>query len=285
MWTVYMHKFPNGKVYVGVTSKKLNERWGKNGEGYDSQLVGRAIKKCGWENIEHVVLFETSDKVEAENKEIFYISAYDSQNPDKGYNLASGGYVNSGFHVDISPETRKKIGDHFRGTTLTEEHKRKISESEKGKVVSEETKDKLRQAALNMSEETKNKISNKVKQRWSEGTYDDRIGNFHEGHTPWNKGLNKDNNDTMRKISENRKGFKHSEEAKLKISLASSSRTKLPSNAKKVVCVETGVVYNSYGQVKRELGIRNVGLVIDKPDRTAGKLHWRSYTENDENNN
>ena len=36
-------------------------------------------------------------------------------------------------NTPVSAETREKIGAHFRGKTLTEEHKRKISESNKGK--------------------------------------------------------------------------------------------------------------------------------------------------------
>lgn len=26
-YTVYMHRFPNGKVYIGMTSKKPEDRW------------------------------------------------------------------------------------------------------------------------------------------------------------------------------------------------------------------------------------------------------------------
>jgi len=32
-YIVYKHTAPNGKIYIGVTSQKANQRW-KNGFGY-----------------------------------------------------------------------------------------------------------------------------------------------------------------------------------------------------------------------------------------------------------
>ena len=39
-----MHIFPNGKRYIGITSRKPTERW-HNGKGYKKQFVYKAIKK------------------------------------------------------------------------------------------------------------------------------------------------------------------------------------------------------------------------------------------------
>ena len=51
---VYKHTCPNGKVYIGITSKKPEYRWGKNGIGYKKQPhFCRAIPKYGWGNIKH----------------------------------------------------------------------------------------------------------------------------------------------------------------------------------------------------------------------------------------
>ena len=48
-YTVYMHRFPNGKVYIGMTSKKPEDRW-KRGSGYRTQNVFKAILKYGRDN-------------------------------------------------------------------------------------------------------------------------------------------------------------------------------------------------------------------------------------------
>ena len=56
---VYVHYFPNGKMYFGITSQSPQARWGKDGAGYKNQpIMWRAIQKYGWDNIQHIVLLE-----------------------------------------------------------------------------------------------------------------------------------------------------------------------------------------------------------------------------------
>lgn len=96
---LYLHSFPDGKYYVGITSQQPEKRW-NNGKGYRRKRNGRwcqpkmakAIGKFGWENIKHEVLFEGLTKEEAERLEQELIIYYDSIN--NGYNIAKGGGVN-----------------------------------------------------------------------------------------------------------------------------------------------------------------------------------------------
>ena len=135
-YTVYLHKFPNNKVYIGITSQNVNRRW-RNGKGYrhKQDLVFRAIQKYGWENIEHIILHENLSKEQAEQKEIELISEYNAMNPKNGYNCESGGSV----HKTLSEETRQKLRDANIGKKHTEETKRKMSISIK-KAYEEERK-------------------------------------------------------------------------------------------------------------------------------------------------
>jgi group I intron endonuclease len=123
MYAVYMHVFPNGKRYIGITCQKpIYKRWNSTGGGYrHCPKMWKAIQKFGWGNVEHYVLFDGLNKPQAEAKEIELIKQYDSIS--NGYNIEHGGNV-SGTH--------------------NEETKRKISLANKGKVVSEETREKLR---------------------------------------------------------------------------------------------------------------------------------------------
>lgn len=54
-YSIYKHTFPNGKVYIGVTSLAPERRWGNNGHNYlhktddryNQPLIANAINKYG----------------------------------------------------------------------------------------------------------------------------------------------------------------------------------------------------------------------------------------------
>lgn len=127
-YTVYMHIFPNKKVYIGITFKNPIYRW-NNGNGYNyNNHLANAIKKYGWENIKHEILYKNLTKDEAEQKEIELIKKYDSTNQLKGYNLELGGNHNG----KTSETIRKKQSKSRLGYKMPEETKKKISNTLKG---------------------------------------------------------------------------------------------------------------------------------------------------------
>lgn len=94
IFTIYKHtNKKNGKVYIGQTIQKPEDRW-KNGAGYRSCVkFYNAIQKYGWDNFEHEILEQKEmTQKEADEKENYYISFYNSQNDEKGYNITEGGY-------------------------------------------------------------------------------------------------------------------------------------------------------------------------------------------------
>lgn len=93
-YKLYLHTFPNGKHYVGITSAKdPNKRWGNGGIRYNKNqpLMYRAIQKYGWENVQHDILLEGLTRKEACERERFYISLFRSNDPKYGYNMTAGG--------------------------------------------------------------------------------------------------------------------------------------------------------------------------------------------------
>ena len=171
MYTVYMHKCPNGKVYIGITSRRPKARW-VCGNGYiKNEHFYRAIQKYGWENIEHIIVEQNLSKNDAAELEIKLIKEYKSNDYKFGYNMSSGGEF-GGSGVIVSQETRAKLSQKRKGRKLPEYVKNKISESLKGHYISEETKKKISQSlkAKNMKEnvsveETKN-ILRKKRSGW-----------------------------------------------------------------------------------------------------------------------
>ena len=99
---VYKHtNIVNGKVYIGKCYRKPSYRWGINGSGYlrcsrghtkaDQRHFANAIKKYGWDNFKHEILFNNLTPDEASRIEALMIAKYESNKPTKGYNMTRGG--------------------------------------------------------------------------------------------------------------------------------------------------------------------------------------------------
>ena len=114
-WTVYLHvvpklvsKYDYDKYYVGITSKSPSKRWERNGTGYplhgNFKAFGYAIKKYGWDNIEHYIVASNITECEAKKMEKALINVLGSHGK-YGYNLTDGGDGVSG----MVPSTIKTV--------------------------------------------------------------------------------------------------------------------------------------------------------------------------------
>ena len=122
----------------------------------------------------------------------------------------------------LTEEHRKKIS--LAVSNPSEETRRKMSEAKKGRKQSEETIRKRSIANSNPSEETRRKMSLS-----STGVNNGMFGKHHskearrkqseikKGKSTWNKGLTMKNDERVKKYTEARKGFRHSEITKEKL--------------------------------------------------------------------
>lgn len=83
----------NSKVYIGQTSRSLEERWkehlrSKCNKNEKHMLIKRAIFKYGKEHFT-ISILEKCDISKLDEREIYYIKFYDSY--FKGYNMTKGG--------------------------------------------------------------------------------------------------------------------------------------------------------------------------------------------------
>ena len=108
-----------GKVYVGITYRKPQKRWGVRGNNYEHcKYFDNAIKKYGWDKFSHEIVASGLTREEAFEKEHEFVVRYDAMNPERGFNLTLGGkYLRGGESPIARPvsifdcETGVKIAD------------------------------------------------------------------------------------------------------------------------------------------------------------------------------
>lgn len=167
-YCVYKHTCPNGKVYIGITMQGIKRRWG-NGHNYSRQkLFNSAIKKYGWDNIKHEVLFENLDETNAKEIEKRLIQEYKSFDSKYGYNISLGGEGTYGYK--ISEEQRRKLSISHKGKTppnkgvpMSEEQKKKIKATRIKKPVLCIETNIIHESILEASKQTKTDYCNILK--------------------------------------------------------------------------------------------------------------------------
>ncbi len=194
-YCVYKHTSPSGKIYIGITCQNPLKRW-DNGNGYrNNKYFSLAIKKYGWNNFMHEILFSKLSKEEAESKEIELIAFYKSNQREFGYNIENGGKAKG----KCSEETKQLISKIQKGRKpsklmleramqantgkhRSEETKRKISQSQKGKIMSKEAREKMSIAhkGKKIPEQVKRKMSEKAKLSWTPEKRK-KFGEMHKG--------------------------------------------------------------------------------------------------------
>ena len=211
-YTVYMHICPNGKKYIGITQINPEKRWRRGSGYYSNKHFYNAIRKCGWDNIQHKILYKNLTKEEAEQKEIELISYYKSNQKNYGYNIENGGN-HKGKHSDIV--------------------KKKISESQKG----------------------------------------EKNHNYNKPHTKeWKEYMSK----IMSGKNNGFYGKTHTEEIKEKLRKLHLGKPNV-ARSKKVICVETNIIYPSITEAKRQTNILGISRACLGIVKTAGGCHWRYY--------
>ena len=125
-YSVYEFIFPNNKRYIGMTSRPINERW-SGGYGYRGQVVGKAIQKYGWDNVEKNIVASNVSKETACNLERELIQKFHTLEDAFGYNKSEGGDCGcclSGelhwtYNTPRPKSTRQKISNSLKGRYIS----------------------------------------------------------------------------------------------------------------------------------------------------------------------
>lgn len=171
----------NGKIYIGLTKRTLEERWkghiieSRRDEG--RRRICRAIRKYG-ENSFTMVELESVNESDMPAREIFYISKYDSTNPTIGYNLSEGGEGNTLGGSTLSEEQRLHRSNLMKERLANEDPEVKALRMKKFQeagmspesMAKKAAAHKLRDFSFLSSDENKAKIKlgqqNRAKETW-----------------------------------------------------------------------------------------------------------------------
>ena len=269
----------NGKIYIGQ-DKNNNPNY------YGSGLhLKKAIKKYGKENFSKEILDECSDEIHMNEREVYWISHFNSRNPNIGYNISEGGkegdrsigheiakngiynYWVSKYGEEEAERRRqvqiKKISDYntIHGTSLTTKGRYSIWVEKYGK---DEADKRYMEWKLKISEYQQWKMEN----GWAHTDLaKDKISKANKG-----KIISEESKKKMRKPKP--PGFGE------KISKIRKGISTGPSKRKKPVDrydLEWNYIdtWDSITEVETRLKIYNINAVCKGKQETAGGYRWK----------
>ena len=210
----------NGKIYIGLSTSTVDESTNYYGSG---KILHRAISKYGKENFTKEILESNIESKEILNqREIYYISKYNSTDDSIGYNITYGGtggdtisnhpdrdvilskisnaskklWQDPEYKAKMSikqkeiwsdPEYKAMMSEIFKGHPPYPNQQRAAAISSANRVWTEESKDKLRKAKLGkkFSKEV-NRKKRRPGSKWYYNPETDEARMFHDAPpSPW----------------------------------------------------------------------------------------------------
>lgn len=140
---VYELAFPNGKVYVGITTvfKRRMREHAKGGRGMDGHLVSRGIRKWGWANVKVSILERDVPKELLREREVHWVRERRSMSKEWGYNLTPGG--------DAQPMEDPRVQQWQQRRIKEAMNRDDVREKKRALWQSDEHKEMMREARLN----------------------------------------------------------------------------------------------------------------------------------------
>ena len=125
-YKVYKYTFPNGMIYIGMTSQSIQHR---RNCGYQHNARMKAVtKRYGWKAVKTEVLCDNLSLEEASKKEQEYIEQFNATEENVGYNISKGGKA-SYYGAKHTEGYKKRMSDLYKGKPFTKEHRENMAKA------------------------------------------------------------------------------------------------------------------------------------------------------------
>lgn len=145
IYTIYRIIFPNGKSYIGWSSRSVDARKRehiKSSKRNTSIILYKAMRKYEVGDLLWEIVYQSADKeYTLEIAENYFIRLYKSHISENGYNITYGGEGTIGAKDSEETRAKKSIASSLR--VHSQETKNKISAGNRGKVRSQATKNQI----------------------------------------------------------------------------------------------------------------------------------------------
>ena len=179
-YSVYQHVTPDGFFYFGQTNN-IKRRWRNNGAEYKTTTLQPYIEQYGWDNIQHIVLYENLPYVDAlKIEDSLIISGWEKgncinkqrsglvskedgykQDYDKHYYKKNKDKKNQ-YHEQYYEENKKKLKEYGKKHYETNKNKR----SEQMKRYYEEHRDEIIEQSRQYYQKNREKKLEQNRQRY-----------------------------------------------------------------------------------------------------------------------
>ena len=166
-YIVYKHTSPSNKVYIGITSRTLEERSGSRGWQYrkcKGTLISKAIIKYGWSNFKHEILMENLTQEEATRMEQRFIALYQSNNKEYGYNLTNGGEKHFVMNEEVKQRLSLKAKEQWQNPVIRANMIEKLKTSHLGIYTEKQKQSALKRRGRKITPEHKEKIMKGIRE-------------------------------------------------------------------------------------------------------------------------
>lgn len=137
-YKIYKYTFPDGKIYIGMTSLSLEQR---RDDGYNhNKPLKQALRQCGWQNLAKEILCDGLTKEQACELEKKIIAEMNATDSSVGYNVSFGG-KETFAHLKHTEDHKRRMSEMYQGRVFSEQHMQHLKEAHSKERIAVESVD------------------------------------------------------------------------------------------------------------------------------------------------